>query len=610
LKTWGDNARAVDSVTAVHRLFEGQAKAQPQATAVVFGAESLSYTELNAQANRLAHRLMALGVKPESRVGIAMERSPQMVVALLGILKAGGAYVPLDPAYPQERLAYMVADSGIELLLTHSALGGHIPGSQGFDVLELDRLQLQDEPAHDPQVAVHADNLAYVIYTSGSTGKPKGVEVLHRAIVRLVGNADYARLDSSVRMLQFAPLAFDASTFEVWGSLCNGGVLVQAPAARPSFDELAEVIEREHVTTAWLTAALFNQMLESHPQALGGLRQLLSGGEAMSAHHARQALERFGQSELVNGYGPTECTTFAVCHAVRTADVQRDSVPLGGPIVGTTCHVLDASLHPVPQGVVGELYLGGAGLARGYLKRAGLTAERFVATEGGQRLYRTGDLVRWNNEGQLEYLGRIDHQVKVRGFRIELGEIEAQLLAQESVREAVVVANQGPAGARLVGYVSGQEIDTAVLRARLAEALPDYMVPGALVVLDALPLNANGKVDRKALPDAQFGGAQEYEAPQGEVEEALSQIWSQVLGVQRVGRNDNFFELGGHSIAVLRMQTRLQKQFSVQLPLRTYFENPTLVAIGAILQAESRTAQNDEADELGQMAALLEMLED
>ncbi|MBO9646509.1 MAG: amino acid adenylation domain-containing protein, partial [Pseudacidovorax sp.] len=416
LAVWGENEADRESGRLVAALVEAQARTRPDAQAVVCGDVQWSYRRLDAFANRLAHRLIALGVRPEVCVGIAMERSPEMVVGLLAVLKAGGAYVPLDPEYPPERLAYMVQDSAVALLLTQSHLRALLPLPLGVPVLELDALDLANEPTESPPVNMHGEHLAYVIYTSGSTGRPKGVNVTQRAMARLVDGTGFARLDGGVRMLQYAPLAFDASTFEIWGCLANGGVLVQAPPGRLSFEQLGRVIEAQRIDTAWLTAALFNQMLESCPGGLGRLRQLLSGGEAMSVHHARRALERFGSTtSLINGYGPTECTTFAACHRVRLADARAERVPLGRPIEGRRCRVLDARLQPVPQGVAGELYLGGIGLARGYLGRAGLTAERFIAAEDGQRLYRTGDLVRWNAEGQLEYLGRIDQQVKLRG---------------------------------------------------------------------------------------------------------------------------------------------------------------------------------------------------
>jgi amino acid adenylation domain-containing protein len=615
LLAWGDKSGGRMHAMTVQALFEQQVRQRPGAQALAGDAGSWTYEQLNRQANRLAHRLMALGVGPESRVGIALERGAGMVAALLAVLKAGGAYVPLDADNPRERLAWMLADSAAGLVLTHGAWLERIPAMPGTRLLALESLETADQPAHDPAAALHGENLAYVMYTSGSTGRPKGTEIAHRSITRLVLEADYARLDARLRMLQFAPLAFDASTFEIWGTLCNGGTLVQAPAGRVPFDELASLMERHGVNCAWLTAALFNQMLESHPGALAALSQLLSGGEAMSVHHARLALERLASTALVNGYGPTECTTFAVCCRVGPDDAAGAGVPLGRPINQTSVHVLDATMSPVAPGVAGELFLGGAGLARGYLRRAGLTAERFVANSragDGSRLYRTGDLVRWNRAGQLEYLGRIDHQLKVRGYRIEAGEIEAGLMAQPEVREAVVVARASTGGARLLAYVSLHAVWPAAaggLRERLAGLLPDYMVPNAVVVLQALPLNSNGKVDRQALPEPAMAGGRDCDPPRGALEERLADIWAEVLGVDRPSRGDNFFELGGHSMAVLEVQMLVRKRMSADLPLRACFESPTLAAMALLVQTHATTDGARKSADLQTMASLLEELD-
>jgi amino acid adenylation domain-containing protein len=509
----------------------------------------------------------------------------------------------------------MVADSGIELLLTQSHLRTLIPGTQAqqsLQVLELDTLDTRSEPDHDPEVALHGESLAYVIYTSGSTGKPKGAAIRHDALYSCMAWMQQAyRLTEADTVLHKAPFGFDVSCWEMFWPLTSGVRLVIAnPGDHRDPERLVQLIQRHQITTLNFVPSMLQAFLAHEGiEASTRLKHIIVGGEAMPAQTQREALRRLHGATLQNLYGPTETTIHVTRWTCR--DDGQSQVPIGRPISQTQALVLDGSLNPVPQGVAGELYLGGINLARGYLKRAGLTAERFVATEGGQRLYRTGDLVRWNNEGQLEYLGRIDHQVKVRGFRIELGEIEAQLLAQESVREAVVVANQGPAGARLVGYVSGQDIDTAVLRARLAEALPDYMVPGALVVLDALPLNANGKVDRKALPDAQFGGAQEpYEAPQGHIAETVAAIWAEVLQMDKVGIHDNFFDLGGHSLLVVRVHRLLEDRLRTTLPLVQLFKYPTVgslaqwLARGATAGAVSTAAGDDRA--LRQRAALLQ----
>jgi amino acid adenylation domain-containing protein len=607
----------------VHRWFERQAALHADATAVVFGDENLSYAELDLRANRLAHRLIGLGVVPEVKVGIAVERSIEMVVGLLAILKAGGAYVPLDPEYPADRLAYMIADSGIRLLLTQSHVAPKLPLQDDVHVLALDTADLAAEPAHAPEVAVHADQLVYVIYTSGSTGRPKGTQLTHRNVTRL--------LDSTQPWFGFGPqdvwtnfhsYAFDFSVWEIFGALCTGGKLVVVPFwVSRSPDDFVALLRAQQVTVLNQTPSAFRQLIHSAALAAGDrlpLRCVIFGGEALEPESLRPWIERFGdrQPQLVNMYGITETTVHVTYRPIVRADLDEQSSPVGACIPDLGLWVLDGDLNPLPVGVAGELHVSGAGLARGYLNRAGLSAERFVADPfGGRggRLYRTGDLVRWRGDGQLDYLGRIDHQVKIRGFRIELGEIEAQLLAQPEVREAVVLAKEGTGGTRLVAYVSaraGQTADAVVLRERLLQKLPDYMVPAALMVLDAVPLNSNGKVDRKALPDPELASGSAYAQPVGEVESALAAIWAEVLEVERVGRNDNFFELGGHSLSLLAVQTKVQKQLAVQLPLKRYFENPTLAAMAGVVQEEVGTAAAGGSEDLARMAALLDLLED
>ncbi|MDA8446662.1 amino acid adenylation domain-containing protein, partial [Paracidovorax valerianellae] len=611
LAAWGDNRQGHGAPVPVHELFERQALAQPQAPALVFGEEHLSYGELNARANRLAHRLVRLGVRPETRVGILVERSTEMVVGLLGILKAGGAYVPLDPEYPPERLAYMVQDSGIRLLLTQSHLSGAIPPASGLDILALDSLQLSDEPEHDPKVPLHAENLAYVIYTSGSTGRPKGAANRHSALHnRLAWMQQAYALDAHDTVLQKTPFGFDVSVWEFFWPLMQGARLVLAASGdhrEPA--RLAALIQRHAVSTVHFVPSMLQAFL-THESATActSLRRIVCSGEALPAATQNAALRQWPKASLYNLYGPTEAAIDVTQWQCR--DDGRTQVPIGRPISATQALVLDAQLNPVPLGVAGELYLGGISLARGYLGRAGLTAERFIAGSEGQRLYRTGDLVRWNTEGQLEYLGRLDHQVKIRGLRIELGEIEAQLLTQPEVREAVVVEQ----GGRLVAYVAvtatlngSRPIDAAWLRERLGKALPDYMVPVAAVVLQRLPLNANGKVDRRALPAAQFGASEGYEAPQGEIEEALAAIWAEVLGLERVGRNDQFFELGGHSLLSTRLVARVQDLIHTELTLRQVFQFPVLRDMAALLVPSQN--QRPAAQALSDIDALIDSLE-
>ncbi|MDH6593494.1 amino acid adenylation domain-containing protein [Variovorax sp. TBS-050B] len=620
LDAWGVNPQREPVDEPVHRTIARQARLRPKATALCLADRTLSRADLEARANRLAHRLIALGIQPEQRVGIAMERSLELVVAILAVLKAGAAYVPLDPDYPAERLAYIAEDSGLALLLVHQPTRDSL--STAIATLDLDRLDLASEPDTDPQVPLHGEHLAYVIYTSGSTGRPKGAAIRHAALASCMAwmQRTYG-LAADDAVLHKAPFGFDVSCWEIFWPLTAGARLVVAqPGDQRDPARIVELIRRHQVTTlnfvpAMLQAFLAHEGIEAHTR----LRHIICGGEAMPAETQRETLQRLQGATLQNLYGPTETTIHVTQWTCR--DDGQPLVPIGRPISHTSAHVLDAELNRVPRGVAGELYLGGVSLARGYLNRAGLTAERFVADPfdaegGGGRLYRTGDLVRWNLEGQIEYLGRIDHQVKIRGLRIELGEIEAQLLAQPEVREAVVVAQEAPTGARLVAYLAphaGQAIDTQALRERLAKRLPDYMVPRACVVLDALPLNANGKVDRKALPAPEGGSQQAYEAPQGDVAQAVAAVWSELLQVPRVGLHDNFFDLGGHSLLLIRAHRLLEDRLQVAVPLVQLFKYPTVASLArwlaeapdaAASAAAAAAAGDDRA--LRQRAAMLQ----
>ncbi|SET77616.1 non-ribosomal peptide synthetase [Variovorax sp. OV084] len=612
LVAWSENPRRHEGAQPVHRQIEAHAKHRPDAPALVFGDEALSYGELNARANRLAHRLIGMGAGPDVLVGICVERSTEMMVGILAVLKAGGAYVPLDPEYPADRLSYLVEDSGIALLLTQSHLRNLIPNADALQVLELDTLDTASESEADPQVSLHGEHLAYVIYTSGSTGRPKGAAIRHCSLFSCMAwMQEFYTLAGADTVLHKAPFGFDVSVWEMFWPLTSGARLVIAnPGDHRDPVRLVELIQKHQITTLNFVPSMLQAFLAYEGiEATTKLKHIICGGEAMPAATQREALQRLSGATLQNLYGPTETTIHVTQWTCR--DDGSSQVPIGRPISETQAYVLDASLNEVPAGVAGELYLGGINLARGYLKRPALTAERFIAAANGSRLYRTGDLVRWNNEGQLEYLGRIDHQVKVRGFRIELGEIEAQLQAQPEVREAVVVANEGPAGARLVGYVSGQGIDTATLRERLAEALPDYMVPSVIVVLDALPLNANGKVDRKALPTPAITSDKPYEAPQGPIAETIAAIWAEVLQMDKVGTHDNFFDLGGHSLLLVRVHRLLEDRLRTTVALVQLFKYPTVgslaqwMARGADAPAAlSPTAGDDRA--LRQRAALLQ----
>ena len=599
----------------VHELFEEWAARAPEAPAVECGDARLTYGELNRRANRLARHLARRGVGPDVVVGVLMDRSPELLVALLGILKAGGAYLPLDPLYPEERLRFMVDDARVPLLLTHGALGAALGDDGRLLRLDADWPAVESESEADPRRRVHLDHLCYMTFTSGSTGRPKGVAVPHRGVLRLLFGLDWARLGRDECFLQLGPLPFDVSTFELWGGLLHGARLALFPGRMATPHELEQALRRHGVTTLWLTSALFNTIVDEHPQALRGLRQLLVGGEALSLAHVRRALRELPETTLINGYGPTENTTFTTCHTLpRALPEGLSSVPIGRPVANTHVVLLDERLEPVPVGIAGELYTGGDGVVRGYNRRPGLTAEKFVPDpfREGARLYRTGDLARWLPDGTIEFLGRRDHQVKVRGFRIELGEIEAVLGAHEAVKETVVVARAGAAGARLVAYVVLRPEAAAgldELRRHLRAKLPEYMVPSALVALPRIPLTPNLKVDRAALPapeDAAERGP--AVAPRSEVERALCELCGELLGREVRSVHDDFFELGGHSLLASQLVSRASRRFEVELPLRAVFEAKCVAALAEQVELllwarDGRAAMSEElADGLEEAA--------
>jgi amino acid adenylation domain-containing protein len=591
---WNDTRAELPSA-CVHELFEQHAASNPGAVAVAEGADELSYGELNEKANRLARLLRQRGVGAESRVGLLMERGAAAIVSLLAILKAGGAYVPLDPEYPQERLRFMLEDSDVRLVLTNEGRGSLLDGVEGVEVVDLGAAgdELARESCADLECVTDHDSAAYVIYTSGSTGRPKGVLVEHRAVVRLVCDTDYVTLAPGDTVAQLATVSFDASTFELWGALACGARLAVIPKeVALSPEGLARELRRQRVSSIFMTTALFNQLAREAPGALRGVREVLFGGEAVDPRAVREVLRGGGAPErLLHVYGPTENTTFSTWGQVREVEAGARTVSIGRPIRNAEAYVLDGRMRLVPMGAPGELYVGGAGLARCYVGRAGLTAEKFVphpfSDEPGARLYRTGDVVRLLSDGRIEFVGRADNQVKVRGYRIELGEVEAALAAHERVKGCVVLVREDePGDKRLVAYVVAAEADARVsaneLRAHLKGRLPGYMVPSAFVLLSELPLTLNGKVDRKALPvpDSSLASSEDvYVAPRGAVEEALCEVWAEVLRVGRVGVEDNFFELGGHSLLATQVVSRVRQLMQVELPLRVMFEEPTVAAL-------------------------------
>ncbi|MCP3142127.1 non-ribosomal peptide synthase/polyketide synthase [Pyxidicoccus sp. QH1ED-7-1] len=588
LVSFNDTTVAFPREATVHALFSAQAARTPDAIAVEFQGQHLTYRELDARSSQLAWHLLSLGVRPGSFVAVCLERGLHLPTTLLAILKTGAAFVPLDPAYPSERLAFMLGDTRAPVLLTQDHLADQLP-SRGELLLTLEEVEplLAGYPSHSPAYDVGGEAPAYVMYTSGSTGQPKGVLVPHRGIVRLVSGSSFIHFGPEESFLQFAPISFDASTLELWGALLHGSRLVVFPPQTPSLQELARFISSHAISTLWLTAALFDQMMAHHPDALDGVRQVLAGGDVLSVARVRQRLER-GHS-LVNGYGPTESTTFAACFPMDSAQQVGASVSIGRPIANTAIYLLDSHLRPVPVGVRGELYIGGEGLALGYLHRPELTAERFLPNPfvPGARMYRTGDLARWLPDGRLDFFGRADAQVKVRGFRIEPGEIEATLLAHPLVLEASVIAREDvPGDKRLVAYVvpeAGQSLDTKALRDFVHGRLPEYMVPSAFVAMEALPLSPNGKVDRKALPAPESSASREdtFVAPSTPTEQLLATLWAEVLHLEKVSAHDDFFELGGHSLLATQVISRIRDTFQVELPLRDLFEAPTLIALAA-----------------------------
>ncbi len=593
----------------IHELVAEQAARRPGAAALVCGNETVSYGELDRAANRLARRLVRLGAGTDEPVAVCLERSPALIVALLATLKVGGAYLPLDPSSPRERLAGLLADGGVRIVVTEERLRDALPPpAPGMRTVCLDAegaALAAESPEPLPARAV-AESLAYVLFTSGSTGRPKGVAVPHRAVIRLVRQSVFVHFGEDEVLAQISPVTFDASTLEIWGSLVNGARLVVPPPRTLSLGELGELLEDHGVTLAFLTAGLFNQMVETELPRLQSVRQLLSGGEAVSAAHFRRVVENLGDDRvLINGYGPTETTTFATCHRLSAASPVGTSVPIGGAIAHTRVHLLDGDRRPVPVGVPGEIWIGGDGLARGYLGRPDLTAERFLpdplppeqAGEPGGRLYRTGDLARWLPGGAIDFLGRIDHQVKLRGFRIEPGEIEAALCAHPAVAEAVVAVRGEGSGRRLVAYVVSSDggdggglagLAAGRLRTFLGERLPDYMIPAGFVPVAALPLTAHGKVDRQALlalDEPEVRDAAAWTPPRTPVEEVLAGVWAELLGVERVGIDDDFFGLGGHSLIATRAVSRLRDLFGLELPLQDLFETPTVGGLAARIES-------------------------
>ena len=598
VRVWNQTATEYPRDKTVAQLFEEISAARPAAIALELGGKQVSYCELNARANRVARRLQEKGIGAEKLVGCYFERSPEMIVAFLAVLKAGGAFVPLDPGDPAERVDFLLAQAGLQLILSQKDLIGRAGNAaqQAVAIEDLESVGTEADEANLPG-ASGPESLAYVMYTSGSTGKPKGVMVENRAIVRLVRNTNYCHFGPEEVFLQFAPASFDASTLEIWGPLLNGGKLVVMPPGMASLEDLGREIREHGVTTLWLTSGLFNLMVEQRLEDLRPVRQLLAGGDVLSPRHVRLVLEKFPECRLINGYGPTENTTFTCCHTIGHRDALSESIPIGKPIANTQVYILDEQMNPVPPGQTGELYAAGDGVARGYFNDPEATAEKFLpdpfAARESQRMYGTGDLARWREDGIIEFLGRIDNQVKIAGHRIEPGEVETVLRMNKAVSQICVVPEAAENGnRRLIAYyvpASGNGLSSSDLRQYLSGKLPQYMVPALFVPLEALPLSANGKVDRSALPapPSSAGSATPQASGANQLEQTLAEIWKRILRIESVGLDDNVFDLGGDSLMIVAMHSNLQKALGVEIPVTDLFEFTTIRTLARHLEEQT-----------------------
>ncbi|MCX5602416.1 non-ribosomal peptide synthetase [Streptomyces phaeochromogenes] len=593
----------------ITELFADRVRCEPGATALRFRGEEMTYRQLDLRAEHLAHRLRDAGVGPEDVVGVCVERSFEMIVALLGVLKAGAAYLPLHPDEPALRLRFMLDHADARVLLTHRPVLGRLP-DLAPTVVDVDGPEVRGGTPLPSNGS--ADGLAYVRYTSGSTGHPKAVAVPHRGVVRLVHDAEWIEFGSDQTFLQLCALTFDPSEFEIWGALLNGGCLVIHPPGPLSLPELAECLRREGVTTLWLTAGLFHRMVDRHMDSLGGLRQLVAGGDVLSPAHVNRVRRAHPKVRMVNGYGPTENTCFTTSHTV-TRQVSG-TVPIGTPIAGTRVYILDEGLRPVPEGEWGELYTGGAGLARGYLHRPELTEQRFLPDPfvPGERMYRVGDVVRRGWSGVMEFRGRVDDQVKIAGHRIEPGEIAAALTEQPGVSEAVVIAREDvtPGEKVLVAHVVAELPDENLadlateLRRALRLRLPRHMVPAVITMVPEFPLTRAGKIDRTALPAPKLvprAVDTAYESPRTPVETKLAAVFADALAVEQVGIHDDFFAIGGNSLIAADVLARLRGELAVDVPAaRLFFENPTVAGLAETVAAHPRSsAESSDEDHEG-----------
>ncbi|MBG9913393.1 peptide synthetase [Bacillus sonorensis] len=576
---------------AIPQWFEHYALSMPDKPAVSAEGSTLTYRRLNEQANRLARVLRKKQFGRGDVAALLFRRSPDMVIAILAVLKAGGAYLPIDPEYPEDRIRYMLEDSGAVCLLTEEKLAGQ-GASFSKETVLINDPAVSDESGENLETDVHPDDLAYVMYTSGTTGKPKGNLTTHANITRVVKQTNYIDISPEDTLLSLSNYAFDGFTFDLYGALLNGGKLViAAKETILHIGKLTETIEKEKITVMFVTTALFNLLVDAGTSWMKGLRKVLFGGERSSVSHVRKALAEMGPGKLIHVYGPTETTVFATFYPVDNVSGTAVSIPIGKPLNQTSAFILTEHDQLQPLGAVGELCLSGAGVSRGYLNKPDLTAEKFVRHPfiPGENMYRTGDLARWLPDGNIDFIGRVDDQVKIRGHRIELGEIEEQLLQCAGVKEAVVLARRNGSGdAALTAYVvpmAKAAVTEESLRGRLAEKLPAYMVPPVYIMLDELPLTPNGKVNRRLLPEAgeEASAGTELKKPRNETEAKLGKMWLEVLGRAHIGIDENFFEIGGHSLKAMAVTSRILKELGVEVPVNVMFESPTIAAIAAYI---------------------------
>ncbi|WP_194894824.1 amino acid adenylation domain-containing protein [Catenulispora pinisilvae] len=612
----------------VHEMFADHATAFPDRVALTGPRGDLSYGELDARAERLATRLVRSGAERDTAVGVLLERSEDFVLSALAVLKAGGCYVPLDPSYPDSRLRLMLDAAGVRTVVTNSEFAARVPNT-GAEV-EIVDCRDQDSAtrtvgaaapdrasAREPHPAVagsHGDSLAYIMFTSGSTGTPKAAAIRHAGVARLVNEPDYVRLDADVVMANISSVSFDAATFEIWGALANGGRLVIGPPGPSSALELGRYFVRHGINCAFLTSGLFNLIVDECLEDLGGFTQLITGGDVVSPRQARRFIQAHPRCRLVNGYGPTEMTTFTACHHITLEDTRHERIPIGKPIRGTRVEILDKDLRPAAVGTPGMLYAGGPGIFRGYLNDKKLTAERTIPAPRppGGRLYATQDLAMYRPDGSIDFLGRLDGQIKKRGYRVEPGEIEEALRADPVVRQAALaLIAQSTDDAVLAAYVvldgAGGRLDSpradpraqiAGIRERLRQRLPSHLIPDRLVIVEALPLSVNGKVDRRALAalSASDGRASADDhaaratdlgdtnsSPATQTEQTLIAIWREVMAVSDIGREDDFFDLGGQSLQASRMISRIRSALGVEVPLSLFFDHPTVADLARLI---------------------------